>query len=142
MGFAAALEGGWCLGIFVQGGDGAFYFGAVGVEGFGAGGFWCGIGGVAGGEVALGFGHGFGIAEGHACGSAQDAADGPGGIFAREEDFADALFFRAVVPAAQQREVVGEGGEVGWGAGLSFERGDEVGGAEFGAEGGSGCGGG
>src|ERR1019366_7782976 len=75
-------------------------------------------------------------------GAAEDAADGPGGIFAREEDFADALFFRAVAPAAQQREVVGEGGEVGWGGGLSFERGDEVGGAEFGAEGGSGCGGG
>ncbi len=49
-----------------------------------------------------------------------------------EEDFADALFFGAIVPAAQQREMVAEEGEVAGLAGFFFERFEGVGGAVFG----------
>ena len=60
------------------------------------------------GGFAVGFGHGFGVAEGLARGSAEDLADGQGAIVVGEEDFADALFFGAIVPAAEEREVVAE----------------------------------
>ena len=67
----------------------------------------CGFGG-----VALGFGHGFGVADDHACGASQDFADGPGAVFVGEEDFADALLLGTVVPAAEQGEVVAQKGEI------------------------------
>jgi hypothetical protein len=64
----------------------------------------------------MGFGRGFGVAEGDAGGGVEDAADGPGGfirrVFSWEEDFAGSLLLRAIVPAAEEREVVGECGEV------------------------------
>ena len=44
------------------------------------------------GRVALGFGHGFGVAEDHAGGAAEDFADGPGAVFIGKEDFADGCF--------------------------------------------------
>ncbi len=85
----------------------------------------------------LGFGGGLWVAEGRgprraplggvksdAGGGVEDAADGPsgfiGGVFFGQgafifwqEDFADALLLGPVIPAAEEREVVGEGGEVG-----------------------------
>ena len=79
------------------------------------------------------------VAERDAGGGVEDAANGPGGFigraFSREKDFADALLLGPIVPASEEREMVGEGGKVGGGGGLLFERGDEVGGAEFRAEG-------
>src|ERR1039458_3990392 len=138
MWFAAALGGGWTVGILFDDGDGALYIGATGVEGFGAAGFLGFVGGVAGGGVEWGLGKCFGVAEEYAGGSVEDAADGPcrlaGGIFPWEKDFAGALLLGAVVPAAEQRQVGRERGEVGGRGGLLFERGDEDGGAEFGAE--------
>src|SRR5580698_7471458 len=77
--------------------------GAAFVEDFGLEFFGGGFGG-----FAVGVGHGFGVAEGHAGGSAEDFADGPGAVFVGEEDFAVALFFGAIIPAAQEREVVAE----------------------------------
>ena len=87
------------------------------------GGFLGLVGGVADGEVAVGFGDGGGVAKGHASCAVEDATDGPGWFFERvfagekgfglgEEDFAGALFFGAVVPAAEEGEMVAEGGEV------------------------------
>jgi hypothetical protein len=65
----------------------------------------------------LGFGGGFGVAEGDAGSGVEDAADGPGGFigraFSREKHFAHALLLRAVVPAAKEGEMVGERGEIG-----------------------------
>ena len=60
------------------------------------------------GGFAVGLCHGFGVADDHAGGAAKDLADGPGVVFVGEEDFADALFFGAIVPAAEEREVVAE----------------------------------
>src|ERR1035441_3122616 len=48
MWFAAALGGGWLVGILFEDGDGALYIGAAGVEGFGAAGFLGFVGGGAG----------------------------------------------------------------------------------------------
>ena len=70
-------------------------------------GFCCGFG-----RVALGFGHGFGVSDDHAGGATKDFADGPGAVFVGDEDFADALLLGAVVPAAQQGEVVAQKGEI------------------------------
>ena len=90
-----------------------------------AGGFLWIVGRVAGDLVALGFGHCSGIAEcrcsrcallgavkSYAGGGVENAADGPGHIFAGKEYFAGALLLGTVVPAAEEREVIGEGGEV------------------------------
>ena len=68
-------------------------------------------------RIATGFGRGFGVTEGDAGGGVEDAADGPSGfvgrVFSWEEDFAGALLFGAIVPAAEEGEVVGEGSEIG-----------------------------
>ena len=138
MRFPAALEVG-----LIEDGDFAFDVRPACVEDLGAGGLEFGLGGVALGEVALGVGHGFGVAQCGAGGAVEDAADGPccqisrSAIHVGEEDFAGALFLGAVVPAAEEREVVAQGGEIGRGRGLRFEGGDEGGGAGFGVEGGS-----
>jgi hypothetical protein len=49
-------------------------------------------------------------AEDDSCGTVEDAADGPGVVGIWEEDFALALLFGAVVPAAEEREVVAQEG--------------------------------
>ena len=122
MRLAAALEG--FIGWIVDDGDGALDIGAALVEDLGAGGLLRGVFGIADGEVALGFGDGLWVAERHAGGAVEDAADGPCSFVSAfcvgEEDFAGALLLRAVVPAAEKREVVGERGEVGWGGGFFF----------------------
>jgi hypothetical protein len=75
-------------------------------------------------RLAQGFGCELWVAEGDAGGGVEDAANGPGGFIGRffaaegafsfwEEDFADALLLGAIVPAAKEGEVVGEGGEIG-----------------------------
>ena len=55
---------------------------------------------------------GCGWAQDDAGGSVEDAADGPRPIGIGEEDFAGALLFGAVVPAAEEGEVVAELGDV------------------------------
>lgn len=114
------------------------------MEDLGAGGLWGGVFGIAGGLIALGVGDRFGVAERHAGCSVQNTADGPNSFVAafcvgalefREKDFAGALLFGAVVPAAEEGEMVAQRGQVGWGGGFLFEGCDQVGGAEFGAEG-------
>jgi hypothetical protein len=62
--------------------------------------------------LRLGIGGGLRFAEGDAGCGVKEAADGPGRIFARQKDLTRALLLRAVVPAAEEREVIGEGGEV------------------------------
>jgi hypothetical protein len=101
----------------------SFDVGAAFVEDLG----FCGFGG-----FAVGFGHRFGVADDHAGGAAEDFADGPGVVVVGEEDFADALFFGAVVPAAEEGEVVAEEGEVVGLVGFFFEGFEGVGGAVFG----------
>ena len=128
MGLAAALEGGW----FVEDGDFAFDVGAAGVEDFGAGGLEFGLGGVALGEVAVCVGHRFGIAESGAGGGVEDAADGPLVVDVGEEDFAGALLFGAVIPAAEEREMVAEELEVSGFGGSFFKGADGLGCAVFG----------
>ena len=73
---------------------------------------------------AVGFGHGFRVAESHAGGSAEDAADGPSAVVVGEKDFAGALFFRAIVPAAEEGKMIAEESKVAGFRGLLFERGD------------------
>src|SRR5258705_4955150 len=63
-------------------------------------------------RVALGFGHGFWFAEDHAGGTSQNFTDGPGAVFVRKEDFADALLLRTVIPAAQHGEAIAQHGEI------------------------------
>jgi hypothetical protein len=54
--------------------------------------------------VALGFGHGFGVADDHSGGASENFADGPCAVFIHKEDPADALLFGAVVRAAEERD--------------------------------------
>ena len=74
--------------------------------------------GCSGGGFAVCFGHGFGVAQGLAGGGAKDTPDGPGAVRVRKEELAMALLFLAVVPAAEERKMVGEAEEVGVGGGL------------------------
>ena len=90
------------------------------MEDLGAGGLLRGVFGIADGEIALSVGDGFGVAERHAGGPVEDAADRPcsffwvGALSLWEEDFAGALLLGAVVPAAEEGEAVAELGDVGW----------------------------
>ena len=114
--------------------DGAFDVGAAGVEGAGFELFCGGLGG-----VALDFGEEFGFAEDGAGGAAEDAADGPAAVVVGEEDFAGALLLWTVVPAAEEREMIAEEGEVVGVRDPLFECGESMGGAGLG---GFGCAGG
>jgi hypothetical protein len=102
-------------GAFGEDGDFALHAFAAGVEDSGLEGF-CGF---AGFFSFYGIG-GSGWAEDDAGCSVEDAADGPAAIGIREEDFAGALLFRAVIPAAEERERVAEFVEVCGGLGLGF----------------------
>ena len=73
------------------------------------------------GRVAVGLGHGFRVAEDGAGGAAQNPADGPCAVVVGKEDFADALLFGAIVPAAQQGEMVAQEGEIAGLACFFFE---------------------
>ena len=91
---------------------------------------FCGFGG-----FAVCFGHGFGVAEGHSGGSAEDAADRPFVSIVGEEDFSGALLFGAIVPAAEEGEMIAEESEVVGFCGFLFECSDGLRGSFFGGVG-------
>ena len=87
------------------------------------------------GGVAIGLLHGFRIAENGAGGATENAANGPGAIRMRQEELAFALLFRAIVPAAQQGEMIGKEREIwsqrGGLAEVGSQGGESAGGAIF-----------
>lgn len=81
---------------------------------------------------------GGGWTEDDAGGSVEDAANGPGMVGIGKGDFAGALLFGTVVPAAEEGEVVADFGDVGDGCGLGGESVEDGASAIFGGEGGGG----
>ena len=81
---------------------------------------------------AVGVGHGFGVANDHAGGASENFADRPCAVFVGDKEFADALLLGAIVPAAEQGEMIAQEGEVGGFVRFFFECGDGVGCAVFG----------
>jgi len=90
--------------------------------------------------VALGFGHRFGIADNHAGCASEDLSDGPGAfvasVFVGEEDLADALLLGAIVPAAEEGEVVAQEREIAGWFDFFFELREDMSGAGLGGVGG------